>query len=340
MSLENLPKFLLNFSENEMKSDLRHSYRFKAFRLEVEERRLLHHDQPVPLTPKAFDVLVALVERSGHLVEKDELMQLVWMDSFVEEANLARLVHTLRKALGDDGNRYIATVAKKGYRFVAEVDEVCDFAGSDKPNGNGHSSEIAKNLSALDSAETAPAENTGRIPRSLFFIAGFVSAVAILFFSLIEIEVRPVNSFPKDKSKTIAVLPFKPVSTTKRDRFFEIGAADSLIRRLSVVKDFVIRPLNATRKYSEIEADAAAVGKEQQVDYVLASNYELIDEKIRVTAQLVNAANGQVEETYKIEKTLGDVFAVQDAIAMELGDDLMKRFAVELFDIRATEPEQ
>ena len=109
MSLENLPKFLLNFSESEMKGEKRHSYRFKAFRLEVEERQLLHHDHPVPLTPKAFDVLVALVERSGHLVEKDELMQLVWSDSFVEEANLPRLVHTLRKVLGDggNGNKYI-----------------------------------------------------------------------------------------------------------------------------------------------------------------------------------------------------------------------------------------
>ena len=106
-----------------MKGEKRHSYRFKAFRLEVEERQLLCHDKPVPLTPRAFDVLVALVERSSHLVEKDELLKLVWSDSYVEEANVARIVHTLRKALGEDGNtnKYIETVAKKGYRFVAQV---------------------------------------------------------------------------------------------------------------------------------------------------------------------------------------------------------------------------
>src|SRR5215203_5648059 len=137
MSLEKLPKFLLNFSESEMKGEKRHSYRFKAFRLEVEERQLLHHDQPVPLTPKAFDVLVTLVERGGHLVEKDEILRIVWSNSFVEEANVARTVHTLRKVLGDDGNgnKFIETVAKKGYRFVAEVNEAAESNLPETRNG-------------------------------------------------------------------------------------------------------------------------------------------------------------------------------------------------------------
>ncbi|MCA1638411.1 MAG: winged helix-turn-helix domain-containing protein, partial [Acidobacteria bacterium] len=97
MSLENSPSFLLNFSECEMNGEEKHFYQFKSFRLSVEERQLLHDGDAVPLTPKAFDVLAALVERSGHLVEKDELLRVVWSDSFVEEANVARIVHTLRK---------------------------------------------------------------------------------------------------------------------------------------------------------------------------------------------------------------------------------------------------
>lgn len=123
MSLENYPSFLLNFSEREMNGEAKHFYRFKSFRLDVEERQLLRDGVAVPLTPKAFDVLAALVERSGHLVEKDELLRLVWSDSFVEEANVARIVHTLRKVLGEDedGNKFIETVPKRGYRFVADV---------------------------------------------------------------------------------------------------------------------------------------------------------------------------------------------------------------------------
>ncbi len=123
MSLVNSPSFLLNFSECEMSGEEHHFYRFKSFQLDVEERQLLRDGIAVPLTPKAFDVLAALVERSGHLVEKDELLRLVWSDSFVEEANVARIVHTLRKVLGEDenGNKFIETVPKRGYRFVADV---------------------------------------------------------------------------------------------------------------------------------------------------------------------------------------------------------------------------
>ena len=125
MSLGKFPDFLLNFSGREMSRETHHSYRFKSFRLDVEDRRLFRGDVPVPLEPKVFDVLALLVENSGHLVEKNELLRTVWADSFVEETNIARAVYTLRKTLGDDGNgnKYIETVAKKGYRFVAEVTE-------------------------------------------------------------------------------------------------------------------------------------------------------------------------------------------------------------------------
>ena len=96
MSLENSPVFLLNFSEGEVK----HSYRFKSFQLDIEERQLLHKGDAVALSPKAFEVLALLVERNGHLVEKDELLKLVWADSFVEEANIARIVHNAPQSVG------------------------------------------------------------------------------------------------------------------------------------------------------------------------------------------------------------------------------------------------
>ncbi len=319
-----------------MKGDQRHSYRFKAFRLEVEERQLLHHDHPVALTPKAFDVLVALVERSGHLVEKDELMQTVWSDSFVEEANIARLVHTIRKTLGDDGNgnKYIETVAKKGYRFVVEVMETIEPAPATTiRNGDGYHLKSAENLPVITTAEP-PDEKPLRIRRSLFFIAGFVSAMLLLFSLLVEIDVKPAASLPPDNGRTIAVLPLKPVDTAQRDELYEIGVAESLIQRLRLMKGFVIRPLSATRKYAETGFDPLAAGKEQQVDYVLASSYQMIDGKICVTAQLVNVPDRQIEETYKIEQAARDGFAARDAVALELGDNLMKRFAGSTSDAR------
>ena len=100
-----------------------HFYEFGPFRLDAAERQLLREDRVLPLTPKAFDVLLALVENSSHTVEKDDLMKRVWPDTCVEEVNLANNVSLLRKVLGD-GDRYIQTVPRRGYRFAAAVKEL------------------------------------------------------------------------------------------------------------------------------------------------------------------------------------------------------------------------
>lgn len=122
------------------------------------------------------------------------------------------------------------------------------------------------------------------------------------------------------------MLPLKPINTANRDEIYEFGIADSLIHHLSSMKGFVVRPLSATRKYADIKQDPLAAGREQQVDYVLASNYQLADGKIRVTAQLFNVASGQIEETKIIDKDAVNVFATQDAIAGEVGKLLQTHF--------------
>src|SRR6185369_2077264 len=109
-----------------MSTRSQHLYEFGPFRLDTAEQLLLRDGKPVPLTPKAFEMLVALVERSGHLVEKEELMKVVWADAFVEESNLTNNVSALRKLLGQGkgGENYIETVPKRGYRFTAAVREL------------------------------------------------------------------------------------------------------------------------------------------------------------------------------------------------------------------------
>ncbi len=101
-------------------------FEFGPFRLDMAERMLLRDGQRVALTPKVFETLVALVDHRGRLVQKDELIKLVWPDSFVEESNLTNNISTLRRALsdGEGGARYIETVPRVGYRFTAQVREV------------------------------------------------------------------------------------------------------------------------------------------------------------------------------------------------------------------------
>src|SRR5215831_13375186 len=111
-----------------MSNQSKHFYEFGPFRLDATERLLLRNGQVVSITPKAFDMLIVLVENSGHLLEKEELMRRLWSDSFVEEANLSYNVFALRKALGESNgdDRYIETIPRRGYRFVGHVREVVD----------------------------------------------------------------------------------------------------------------------------------------------------------------------------------------------------------------------
>ena len=98
-------------------------YEFGPFRLDVDERLLMRDGRMTPLPPKVFDTLLVLVENSGRVVSKDELMQSLWPDTFVEESNLTQNISQLRRALGDGAAdaQYIETIPKRGYRFVAGV---------------------------------------------------------------------------------------------------------------------------------------------------------------------------------------------------------------------------
>ena len=103
-----------------MSKENRHFYEFGPFRIDTLNRRLLRDQQVVPLKAKAVETLLLLIQKRGDVIEKDELMQRLWPDSFVEESNLTQNIYTLRKALGGD---YIETIPRRGYRFVAEVKE-------------------------------------------------------------------------------------------------------------------------------------------------------------------------------------------------------------------------
>src|SRR5437870_4509621 len=98
-------------------------YEFEHFQLDPTERLLLRDGRPVPLAPKVFDTLVALIENAGRLVEKEALISRLWPDTFVEEATLARNISDLRKVLGEstEGQKFIETVPKSGYRFTIKV---------------------------------------------------------------------------------------------------------------------------------------------------------------------------------------------------------------------------
>src|SRR5437867_350567 len=135
----------------------------------------------------------------------------------------------------------------------------------------------------------------------LVFVVGFGILLAALSAVLLWPNVGK-RAPSEGAKKSIAVLPIKPINAANRDEIYQIGIADSLILKLSSMKGFVVRPLSVMRKYADVGQEPLAAGREQKADYVLASNYQLGGGKIRITAQLLNVASGQIEETYKSEK--------------------------------------
>src|SRR5215469_8177849 len=116
---------------------------FGPYRLDFERRRLLRGTELVPIPQKSLEILLVLVDHHGEVVSKDELMQSVWADAFVEEANLTQNIFVLRKALGEGPkeNRYIATIPGRGYRFVATLDDPQEMPEQDEERNERSDSE-------------------------------------------------------------------------------------------------------------------------------------------------------------------------------------------------------
>src|SRR5262245_18516349 len=186
-----------------------HHYEFGPFRIDIVERLLLRDGESVPLTPKAFDLLFALVEHHGHLLEKDELLKKVWPDTFVEEANLSYNISLIRKALGDgeNGQRYIETVPKRGYRFVAQVMEMgAEQAESAEAAGRDTEEEARR--------EPLASQVKRRRKGALLALAALVFAIGVVTFGLYkfitqfqskrsgpEPKIVPVTSFPGSETQ-------------------------------------------------------------------------------------------------------------------------------------------
>ena len=190
-----------------MSREIGQSYQFGPFRLDLSEHTLLRDGQPVPITPKVFDVLAVLVRHSGHLVVKDTLLREVWPGSFVEEGALNRTVSVLRKALGDSpsGQKYIETVPKRGYRFVAPVSESPDDSSGSvvDPHSRAVIDIEANDMHSVDLSNTAQVRTTRtRISQRAPAIAG---ALLLLIVAALSYAIRG-----RDEPKTNAPLTSAP----------------------------------------------------------------------------------------------------------------------------------
>ncbi|MGH9838214.1 MAG: tetratricopeptide repeat protein, partial [Blastocatellia bacterium] len=298
-----------------------HIYEFGPYHLDVAEHLLLRNEENIPLQPKAFDLLLVLVRRHGHLLEKEELLEAVWPDTIVEEVNLANNVSILRKALseGANGRRFIETVPRRGYRFVAPVREgeagIGDAETGEPPAVVTEQEEpvvTETNRQVTPGVEPSTPSPSRRIKKR----AGLVILLAIGIAGAIgfrDLNRRPAA--PNAAIKSIAVLPFKPLLASGRDEAMDLGMADALITRLSGLRQLNVRPTSAVRKYTALDQDPLAAGREQKVDAVLEASYHWTGEKIRVTGRLLEVRDGAALWAYQSDEFCTDIFMAQDVIS-------------------------
>lgn len=318
-------------------------YEFDDFSLFAENRTLyrLGGDR-VSLTPRVFDTLLYLVANAGRLIEKDELMEAVWPDTVVEENNLNKNISVLRRVLGEKQgeNRYIATVPGRGYKFVAQVSVSTagkeGAAATDSSFGRLSPSERNSPSAASgrkDDAERPVAENAGPAPSRKWItlaVAGIVlmaGAAVVVYFS----------DSRRGTSRTLAVLPFKPLVAEKRDEVLEVGMADTLIARLSSDRSLVVRPLASVRRFGGLEQDPVIAGRELGVASVLDGSLQRVGDDIRVNVRLISTTDGASMFSETFDEKFTDIFSLQDRIARNVAAALRSHLEGGSAETRSTD---
>ena len=181
-----------------MNHKVKHLYEFGPFRLDVTERMLLRNGRLVPLKPKVFDLLLTLVEDSGRILGKEELMDRVWTDSFVEEGNLAVGIFNLRRILGRrrNGLPYIETVSRRGYRFVAQVKVVSNDGPPQVSNLFSEREDLIKELD-LSGIAVLPFKAIGAGSVDEYLGLGLADALITKLSNIKQITVRPTTAVRK-----------------------------------------------------------------------------------------------------------------------------------------------
>ena len=311
-------------------------YEFGPFRLDTARHRLTRAGEVISLTPKALELLLALIEQGGKVVEKNELMQRVWPDTFVEESNLSVHVFALRKALGEtnEGESYIETVPRQGYRFTASVRDV--NAIGDEVVVERHSlsrvtieeQDVPAEIEALPKRESVGALETLRLespnPKRRALYVGLALLLAVtggLAYRRLKTEAKQPRTSAEVRS--LAVLPFRMLGEGKDEEYLGLGLADSLITHFGKTQRIIVRPTSAVSRYAEGEHDPLAVGRTLGVEAVLEGNTHMVGERLRVTARLVRVSDGASLWAGTFDEKMTDIFAVEDSISRQVAQALV-----------------
>jgi len=278
--------------------------RFGRFRLDLAARRLTDETgTALPLAGRAFDVLEYLIRHRDRVVDKDELLSAVWPRVVVEANNLTQAVSTIRRALGDSREtpEFVATVAGRGYRFVAAV-----------------SKDVESEVAGVATV-TSPAHVLDR--RRVIAGVGALGAVALVGVGAWWKWGRS-SSTRGSAPKSIAVLPFQAIVAGAPDVMLQLGITETLINRLSVIPDLAVTPLTSVRRYAAADRNPLAAGRELGVEGVVDGALQVDGERVRVTARLLEVSTGQALSSNIFDEHGTNLLDVQDSLARRVVEAL------------------
>lgn len=285
-------------------------YRFGAFALDLDRGALSRNGEGLKLRPKAFDVLTYLVEHHGRLVSKRELTHAVWGHAYVSGASLTQCLFDIRQALGDESHEMIRTVPRRGFIFELPV----RF-----PEGKPTPSDAEKEPVAYGSRAPGAA-STRRVP--LLALVGLILAAGLGAAIYLGNELSIVSRQAVAAPNTIAVLPFDDLSPGGDQKYFGDGISEELINVLTQIPGLRVTARTSAFSFRGTQADIATIADRLGVALVLEGSVRKSGNKLRITAQLVEAESGSHLWSETFDRELGDIFDIQSEIASAVARSL------------------
>jgi DNA-binding winged helix-turn-helix (wHTH) protein/TolB-like protein/Flp pilus assembly protein TadD len=335
-------------------------YEFGRFRLNSDERVLLRGEEFVPLTPKAFDILLTLLENDGRIVRKDDLMKKVWPDTFVEEGNLTQNVSVLRKALGESANgpQFIETVPRRGYRFVASVTRVNSGGVDNFVASVGDQAVSPFHHALLDNSAIGPSAlvkqsnpNVNGVPLSSLtldhrpspseasrwnFLSRGLAAVVLPLAAILATVVAITYFSGRNKAgasttaiQSIAVLPFVDDSPDADSEYLDDEIAESLVNSLAKLPKLRVVPRSVMVSYKGRNVDPRKVGQELNVRAVVTGRVHRHGDTISIQADLIDLDSVSQIWGQHYDRRLADILLVQEEISRDIFENLRLKLNVE-----------
>jgi DNA-binding winged helix-turn-helix (wHTH) protein/TolB-like protein len=301
-----------------------HLYQFSRFRLDPENHLLESEGDPVSLSPKAFEILLVLVQNGSGLTTKEELMRRVWPDSFVEEANLTVNISALRKQLGltSSGQQHIETVPKKGYRFAVPVSLSTVDTSKSVQEAQVPASTMAPEILEEKPDANAGIENPQRVRNwrwlRVSFFAGVVVLFGLLALTYFSHRRKPSTSAVSQSPHRLAILPFQNLEENPTTDFLGFSLADAVITRLGYVSELSVRPSYAIQKYRNQALDIGRIAADLNVDTLLMGTFVREGDNLRIAYQLIDVKTENILWKGAYDLKYDKLLTVEDKVAEQI----------------------